>query len=82
MKFYTDKPVTPQSIALWFVVCLLAVFLCTVGIMWFDLYSSRQKFILEMAKTASRPSIVVTHSDYLHITQSEIIVSGVTEVEK
>jgi len=79
MKFYTDKPVTPQSIALWFGVCLLGVFLCGIGWMRYELHIKQQEFLLELAKTASRPSIEIHRADYMSVTEREYVISEVTE---
>ena len=79
MTSYQSKPITPITITVCFLACLLGVGLLYTWMLWYDVHTSEQKWLLEMAKTGARPPITVTHSDYMYVVGEETVVSGVTE---
>ena len=78
-KFYIEKPITPVCITICFSVCILVVVLGYTWVMYYDLHTSQQKYILALAKSKQVPQLSIGIAEYIHISKGEItIVSGVT----
>ncbi len=71
MKLIAHDP-RPWQICLYVILTIITITLCSILYMYAD-------YVLQLAKSKQVPQIQITHADYVHITKSEVWMSGVTE---